>query len=441
MAGESSVQAIGASLAYVYIAYGLGLVVLAAWGGQMVALAVLGLVVVRKKKARILRLTFEVIYGLLNPLVYLVVLRPGFVTYEAGLWQRLPLQSVAWSVLVLLWTMRIAGAALANTLPIESVRRSLVWAALACVLLFGVKDAALYPLLAGPPSLTSLWNTAWTLSMVVPLYLIPALLLVDHLRGDNGQAPTATRFFLLPAGPALAFGLMFAAIGLASVAVSVWRPSDDAARRVVLAHRDVIRKASAEFDVDPAVVASIVYVTQRNQITPFRDQVERLVMAAWLVDLKSNFQLGRALNISIGLAQIKPATAQTAAMLAAHDGKSEVYDKEYREVPRLVLSLPHDLASRLPIPWQRPAGKERVVETLLDDRGNLRTCALILAVYQLQWQTDAHGSPIRDRPDILGTLFQIGFERSHPKASPQSNAFGRQVQQVHDSPWLQEAFR
>jgi hypothetical protein len=81
------------------------------------------------------------------------------------------------------------------------------------------------------------------------------------------------------------------------------------------------------------------------------------------------------------------------------------------------------------------------VATLLDDRDNLRSCALILALYQIQWQTDPRGSTIQHRPDILATLFQIGFERSHPKASPQSNAFGRLVQQAHDRAWVQEAFR
>ena len=114
--------------------------------------------------------------------------------------------------------------------------------------------------------------------------------------------------------------------------------------------------------------------------------------------------------------------------------------KTVREVPTLSWSLPSERIAALRTPWDEPREKADVVAALLDDRNNLRTCALILAVYQIQWETDGHGTNLRHRPDILGTLFQIGFERSHPKPSPQSNAFGRQIQQVHDSPWMQEAF-
>jgi hypothetical protein len=41
---------------------------------------------------------------------------------------------------------------------------------------------------------------------------------------------------------------------------------------------------------------------------------------------------------------------------------------------------------------------------------------------------------IRERPDILATLYQIGFARSKPHGAPQSNAFGNRVRQVYERP-------
>ena len=134
-------------------------------------------------------------------------------------------------------------------------------------------------------------------------------------------------------------------------------------------------------------------------------------MALWLKDRNGDF-VGTAFDISIGLTQIKPVTAQTASQPVAFSGRTSL-----------------------------GAGKADVVAALWNDGDNLRACALILALYQMQWDAGAPESQIGDRPDIVATLFQIGFERSHPKSNPQSNAFGRQVQAAYDSEWMRAAFR
>ena len=79
-----------------------------------------------------------------------------------------------------------------------------------------------------------------------------------------------------------------------------------------------------------------------------------------------------------------------------------------------------------------------VADALLDADSNLATCALILALYQNQWETTNRAWSLRGRPDILATLYQIGFARSKPHAAPRSNAFGRRVHQVYGQPWLGE---
>ena len=47
---------------------------------------------------------------------------------------------------------------------------------------------------------------------------------------------------------------------------------------------------------------------------------------------------------------------------------------------------------------------------------------------------------IRQRPEILATLYQLGFEKSEPKPNPRPNRFGERVLEVYESPWMREHF-
>ena len=83
-----------------------------------------------------------------------------------------------------------------------------------------------------------------------------------------------------------------------------------------------------------------------------------------------------------------------------------------------------------------PASRHDVAAVLLDDRSNLAMCALILALYQRQWESANRDWNLRERPEILATLYQIGFARSRPHAAPRSNAFGNRVREVFGQSWL-----
>lgn len=441
-------QATATFLAWAYIVYGLGLFLLTAYGVHLVAVGVLVYVVIRRRRAPFFRLGCEVFYGLLNPILYLVVLRVGLMSAEAEFWQRIPLQTIAWILFATIWLSRLTGAAVMTREYFVPVWRSILVAALVCLSLFSLKDILLWGAAnphwgSGQGGVESVaFANAWFLSAVLPLYLIPMVLLVDYLWGDSWQKPESD-FLLLPETSARATGLVVAAVATVTLGAVMWRPSDAAVRQRVISLRSEIVDAASEYGVDPAVIGSIVYVTNRYQITPFRNRIERLVMTAWLADPKSNYNIAAALNISVGLTQIKPVTAQTASQLVAFAGRSSpnLWLKEYRDVPELNWMLPSDLPLHVPIPWGRGAGKADVVASLLDTQGNLRACAMILAIYQAQWEGGAPASRIATRPEILGTLFQIGFERSHPKPDPRGNAFGRQVQAEYDTEWMRAAFR
>jgi hypothetical protein len=85
-----------------------------------------------------------------------------------------------------------------------------------------------------------------------------------------------------------------------------------------------------------------------------------------------------------------------------------------------------------------PAERYVVATALLDADSNLSTCALILALYQHQWEAANPAWSLRGRPDVLATLYQIGFARSKPHGMPRSNVFGTRVREVSEQPWLGE---
>jgi hypothetical protein len=223
-------------------------------------------------------------------------------------------------------------------------------------------------------------------------------------------------------------------------------------------HQADIVAAARHHGVDPALLASIVYVTQRDLTNPLATRFERLVLGVWLVDAHDNFSFARRLDLSVGLAQIKPLTAMAALVIHAaprvppHDDlvwaaviglERPVSYKEYRGVPTLGRRwrLPAASVEALDSPFQGLLAKPRVVEALFDDRRNIEMCALILALYAAQWEAANPAWSIRGRPEILATLYQLGFEKSWPKPDPRASRFGERVREVYHGAFIQQHFR
>jgi hypothetical protein len=175
-------------------------------------------------------------------------------------------------------------------------------------------------------------------------------------------------------------------------------------------------------------------------------------MGAWLVDRTNNFFLGEQFDVSIGVAQIKPLTAMAALVIRGAPAESRGEDlvfaaasryyKEYRGVPRLGARwvLPRSAVAAMDSPFREPLSKAQVVEALFDDRRNIEMCALILALYAAQWEAANPAWSIRGHPEILATLYQLGFEKSWPKPDPRPNRFGERVREVHRSGFIQLHF-
>jgi len=411
------------------------------------------------------RLAVEVAFGLINPVVYLSVLQPSLpdVRAGAGEWHAI-LTAGAWALLAACWGLRLFGAALGTR---ERVRRVVVLAVLGSaavwLLVFIAKDLRLLWMVmprAPRPLILALY-----LLRVCPLYLVPALLLADYLRAAAAPAEPGSRFggfLLLQGGTANAAVAGTVALALLTAGLSAHRRSDANVQALVGAHRKAIADAGRQYGVDPRLIASIVYVTHRDQLSPFRDELERVLVSAWGRNMRGEIAIGppenaprigtdenpllnRAFDVSVGLAQIKPRTAQTASVLATGLLPDELPRPErdaYRDVEPIGeswdLPAPSRLKAGSPLPV--PSARHVAASALLDDRTNLAMCALILALYQHQWESSNPAWSLRDRPEILATLYQLGFARSRPHAAPRSNAFGNRVREVLGERWLHALF-
>jgi hypothetical protein len=392
------------------------------------------------------RLGIELAFGLINPIIYLAVLTPSFAWLQSDAAWFAPLTTAAWLLLAGFWTVRLLGAAVdMRSSAARLAVRGLLVLACVCLMLYIVKDLGV--LWAAAPQMRRDGATPFMLDLIVlrvaPLYLIPLVLLWPYLRAtwpsEISSGEGRLELLLLPGRTArmvVAGSLLLAAI---TTAAAMHRRSEASVRALVAEQTRAIHDAARQYDVDGRLIAAIVYVTHRDQLAPFRDEIERLAMGAWAED--NGQLLSRPLDLSIGVAQIKPRTAQMATRRTPADLAQSPEFFLYRDADALNDSW-RGAASRetLRTPFSSSTTRADVVAALLQPRANLTTCALILALYQEQWESARPEFSLRRRPEILATLYQIGFARSKPHGAPRSNAFGRRVREVYDQPWLDEQF-
>jgi hypothetical protein len=439
---------LGLVLGTAYFSYGIWLALATLFGGHLLLLAVL--LATRffrlgsqsrwvDRPAGLLRLPVELAYGLFNPILYLTILTPNLEPQQYSASSRW-MNAAAWITLSAIWGARFLA-------PRDWQRRSQMMEMLArlcalgtgLVVLFGIRDLLIWH---SAELLYSRVATLWLTVSLPALYLVPALLLDNwRIRLRREQVPAG--FILLPRRAALFCGVLVAGLVLATVIAANMHPSDGSALARVAQLRPAIDDSARRYHVDPKIIGAIVYATQHDQAYPLRDHLERLAMTVFLVDDASHFLLAKPFDLSVGVAQIKPVTAMTALGICQKAGKTwNVFSKHMRDVPALgkEWNLGQSGRNVCEAPIAMPVGKPEVVAALEDDNGNVTFAALILWLYEAQWREADPAWDISQRPDILATLYQIGFERSHPHLSPQSNAFGQRVAEVYREPWLQTVF-
>lgn len=163
--------------------------------------------------------------------------------------------------------------------------------------------------------------------------------------------------------------------------------------------KNLISYAANKFDVNPSFLASIVY-TERYLNYDWTDKVFDQALA----------MVGK--NSSIGFCQVKLKTAYYIEKQLA-DSLSDFYPGEkYKNILGLTKN-----------PY-------RLIERLQNDSLNILYAAAYLRIIQSYWSK--HGFTIDDRPEIIGSLYQLGlFQESgkprQPHFNPRANNFGKNV--------------
>jgi hypothetical protein len=371
-----------------------------------------------------LPLGIECTYGLLNPLVYLLVLEPALFRHARAAW----LSSAGLALLGAYWVLRLLGgvAGASPSGPAKWIRASTVAGCALAVIAFAVRDARY--------ASNSFGSFAVLALLAAPLYGIALIAAGHQLRRTFGSAHVRGDEFNLFRPRALrAARRMAAAATVGVVAMASFRDSSAAIHDELVQMRPQIREASRRHGVDPRLLASIVEVAQSEESTPLHSSMERLASLLLADPLAAD--VFASLEPSIGVAQVKPKTAMAALAMCA--GPSE---EKRTSLTGGWAQLSASLLCPHASPAPADATRKDVIKRLLATEGNLEFCAFILSLYQNQWKSTQGAIDIEKRPDILATLYSLGFERSQPKAFPEPNAFGRTVRRVYEGEWMQEQF-
>ena len=170
--------------------------------------------------------------------------------------------------------------------------------------------------------------------------------------------------------------------------------SEERAAQLVKAHRATIKAVAQEFHVDPIIVGAVIYQEQATNVN--------------FVDTLTDYIGGLLnLNTSIGIGQVRVNTAQA-------------LEEIYHELkPETNITLPTDDT------FVR-------VERLKDPYTNIRYVAAKIRFSQDRW--GQKGFDISDKPEILGTLYNIENVANpiEPHEDSQTNGFGAGVKENYE---------
>lgn len=160
----------------------------------------------------------------------------------------------------------------------------------------------------------------------------------------------------------------------------------------------VLAKVSGETGVSPRLIASVVVPEQIRFFTS-----EREIFKKYFEPLKI---LGSLSQFSLGVSGIKQETANQIEAYA-NDPSSPFY--------------PGDSYKAL-IAYKPGAQHDQELYSRLTDAKNHYYSYLYTAIYlkEIEMQWSRAGFPVDQKPEVLGTLFNIGFKASVPKADPQT---------------------
>lgn len=240
--------------------------------------------------------------------------------------------------------------------------------------------------------------------------------LVRTLRRESPHALPRYRHGLAVGVPGLLLLLFFSPFLL-----SLPRVTPRAALELIAENRESIVQTAQQFDFEPRLLAGIIYVAHtRDRPRWMGDAIESVGEALYRSrDLDSYFMpndegFASVFDPSVGIAQMRVSTREWL----------DTGPWDSRSSQQINVRTRVQAASPKPLPPHS--------EPLID-------ACYYLAWFRTEWEETRPAWSIRDKPEILATLYNIGHTRSFPKPDPQPNDFGRRVKSIMESPELAAA--
>ncbi|PWL44980.1 MAG: hypothetical protein DBY45_04840 [Clostridiales bacterium] len=173
------------------------------------------------------------------------------------------------------------------------------------------------------------------------------------------------------------------------------------AAKVIMEHADEIKMAATRYQVDAAIIAGCIFTEQYLNVD-FVDDLTDWIGATGILDT------------SIGIGQVKVSTAKQLEE-AGYMSKTYVDNGVNFVIPTPLTTSVKELNQR--------AETAARAKRLDNDYENIMYVAAYLSQFVDQWKEEF--PEISVRPDILGTLFNLGYRTPNPNPSP--NSFGSTV--------------
>jgi hypothetical protein len=178
-----------------------------------------------------------------------------------------------------------------------------------------------------------------------------------------------------------------------------WKKTEDwkTLKIAILKDREAIYKASALFEVRPRTIVAILMVEQMRLFGDNRELVKTVFAPLKILGVQSQF--------SWGVVGIKQETAVIIEKNLQNTSSPFYPGKKYEDL----------------LDFQTTDIDQERFMRLTDDKDRLYSylyTAALLKQLETQWKNA--GNPITSKPEILATLFNIGFKYSKPNSNPKS---------------------
>ena len=387
----------------------------------------------RNKKPMLYENLIEVIYCLLAPAIYLsIVLNTDILYFSTGntlLENSIFHNILAWIAISVYWIIRIIpniNNKYSNVFTFLS--KLSVYFCFLVLTLFIWKDYSflLSRFTESGQNSSSTYSKIFDFLFYIIPYFIGLRRLVQNQKEDYLEKKESFVFF-----KRVQF-ISFFLVGL--LLFNLFQKTDIGIRLRLKSLNADINNYSQEYKVDRTLIKAIIYTNYKHYLNPIKLLAEYVALGLWALDDYNHLGWAKKFSVSVGVTQIQPTTAQKAILLGMLNYKNQSYyfSKQYRAA--IVELTPEwkikDATLKIKTMHLDTIPPFQIALELVDPSNNIQYCAYTLYLFQSQWNSANYD--ISEKPEILASLYQIGFNKSIPKPNPVSNEYGKMVKEAYE---------